>query len=162
MASQPTPSLPEEEAVEERTVVRFTGLRVSLDEETLHFIRDELFALADEPSGSGLLLDFGNVEYVSGMALGTLVSLHKKLLARGRRMTIRDLSRHVHEVFVVTGLDRLLDLRPTENSQGTSDGCLGFRAPAEVSILPEALDRGRNPTAGQVGTAQGNCPFSCG
>jgi hypothetical protein len=42
-------------------VVHLTGCKVSLDEETFYRIHDQLLALADEPSGSDLLLDFGNV-----------------------------------------------------------------------------------------------------
>jgi anti-anti-sigma factor len=100
-----------EEATRAVTVVHFTGCQVALDEETLHRIHDRLFALADERSESALFLDFGNVEYVSSKALGTLVGLHKKLLARGRHLTVGNLSPQVHEVFAVTSLDRFLNLR---------------------------------------------------
>src|SRR5215472_10429454 len=93
------------------TVVHFTGCNVSLDEETLDRIHDQLLALAEEPSEADLLLDFGNVEYLSSTALGTLVSLHKKLLARGRHLTVGNLSPQVHEVFAATRLDKFLDLR---------------------------------------------------
>ena len=92
-------------------VVHFTGCNVSLDEETLDRIHDQLLALADGPSASDLLLDFGNVEYLSCKALSTLVILHKKLLAGGRHMTVGNLSPQVHEVFAVTRLDESLDLR---------------------------------------------------
>src|SRR5262249_50334123 len=95
----------------EATAVHFTGCNVSLDEETLDCIHDQLLALAEEPSEADLLLDFGNVEYVSSTALGTLVSLHKKLLARGRHLIVGNLSPQVQEVFVVTRLDRFLNLR---------------------------------------------------
>ena len=93
------------------TVVHFTGCNVSLDEESLHRIHDQLLALADEPSESELLLDFGNVDYVSSTVLDILVSLHKKLLARGRQMTVGNLSPQVHEVVGVTRLDKFLNLR---------------------------------------------------
>ena len=93
------------------TVIRFTGCKVALDDEALDHIHDELLALADQPRESDLVLDFGNVEYLSSTALGTLVCLHKKLLARGRHLTIGNLSRQVHEVFSVTGLDKFLDAR---------------------------------------------------
>jgi len=95
----------------EATAVHFTGCKVSLDNETLDRIHDQLIALADEPSESDLLLDFGNVEYVSSTVLGTLVSLHNKLLARGRHLTVANLSPQVHEVFTVMRLDKFLDLR---------------------------------------------------
>jgi anti-sigma B factor antagonist len=93
------------------TVVHFTGSHVSLDKETLHRTHDQLLALADEPSESDLLLNFANVEYLTSTALGTLVSLRKKLLARGRHLTVGNLSPQLHEIFTVTKLDALLDLR---------------------------------------------------
>jgi anti-anti-sigma factor len=93
------------------TVVHFTGRQVALDEEALAHTHDRLLALADEPSQANLLLDFGNVEYLTSTALGTLVRLHKKLLAMGRQLTVGNLSPQVHEVFTVTRLDQFLDLR---------------------------------------------------
>jgi len=93
------------------SIVHLTGRKVSLDEESLDRLQDQLLALADESSDSALLLDFANVECVSGMALGTLVKLHKNLLIRGRRMTIANLSPQVLEVFVVTRLNKFLDLQ---------------------------------------------------
>jgi anti-sigma B factor antagonist len=109
------------------TVVCLAGRKISLDEEALNRIHDQLFALADEPSESDLLLDFGNIEYLTSTALGTLVSLHKKLLARGRHMTVGNLSPQVYEVFAVTSLDKFLDLRLVgqENEPVTHDGQFG-------------------------------------
>jgi anti-anti-sigma factor len=95
-------------------VIHFTGPRVCLDESTAFRAREDLFAIAGEPSHSPLLLDFGNVRYVSSAALGALVCLHKGLLAAGRRLTIYDLGPEVYEVFAATGLDRLLCLRPAD------------------------------------------------
>jgi anti-anti-sigma factor len=111
----PFPHRPCAEApAEDATVVRFTGARVSLDDNTIYLARDSLFAIAAEQNRSPLLLDFGNVHSVSSAALGTLVALHRGLLAAGRRLTFRNLNPEVYEVFAVTRLDRLLDLRPAE------------------------------------------------
>jgi anti-sigma B factor antagonist len=99
-------------------VVHFAGSDVSLDEGTLQQIRAPLLALADEPGASALLLDFGNVQVLTSAALGTLVSLHKKLRGSGRHMTVGNLSPQLHEVFAVTRLDRLLDLRRTGQEGG--------------------------------------------
>jgi anti-anti-sigma factor len=103
---------PPPRGADEQTVVHFTGDRVSLDENTVRQIREELLALADETDGSELLFDFGNVEYVATAALAALVSLRRKLLTGGRHVTIYNLAPHIHEVFAVTRLDELLDLRP--------------------------------------------------
>jgi anti-sigma B factor antagonist len=100
----------QETAMDEQTVVHFTGRKVSLDEALVHSIRDQLFALPEEPSQSEIVLEFGNVEYISSLALGTLVNLHKQLAARGRRMTIRNARPTVRDVFAVTRLDTILNL----------------------------------------------------
>jgi anti-anti-sigma factor len=92
------------------TVVHFAGSKVLLDQETLQGIHDQLLALADNSSESNLLLDFGNVEYLCGAVLGTLVSLHNKLVARKRHLTVGNLTPQVHEVFAIMRLDRFLDL----------------------------------------------------
>jgi anti-anti-sigma regulatory factor len=93
------------------SVVHITSYKASLDEEAFDRFHDQLLALADGPGKSDLLLDFGKVECLSAKVLGTLVRLRSKLLARGRHMTVGNLSPLVYEVFVVMKLDRLLDLR---------------------------------------------------
>jgi anti-sigma B factor antagonist len=117
------------------TVVHFTGCNVALDEETLDRIRDQLLALADGPSASDLLLDFGNVEYLTSSALGTLLCLHKKLLAAGRHLTVGNLSPQVRELFAETRLDRFLDLRLAgqEDEPAAQDGQVG--SPAGVLVV---------------------------
>ena len=61
-----------------------------------------------------MLLDLGNVKYVSSALLGALVGLHKELLAAGRRLILRNLRPQVLEVFLVARLDEFLDLGPAE------------------------------------------------
>src|SRR5262249_42127997 len=43
-----------------------------------------------------------------------LITLHKKLMATGRQLSICNLRPQVLEVFTITRLDRFLDLRPAE------------------------------------------------
>src|SRR5262249_47209003 len=92
-------------------VVHFTGGNISLDEGALDRIHEQLLAFADEPGEADLLLDFANVEYLTSTTLGTLISLHKKLLPKVPHLTVGNLSPQVHEVFSITKVDRFLDLR---------------------------------------------------
>jgi len=121
------------EAVDHVTVVHFTGINVSLDEETITSVRDALDALVDETGQSRLLLDFANVNYVSSMALATLVMLHKKLHANGRLLTIHNLTPQVHEVFKVTRLDKFLHLWPEDSR--TQLSCRDGNGEAPVGVL---------------------------
>jgi anti-anti-sigma factor len=127
----------QDEVTDDATVIHFTGCQVSLDEESLPRIHDQLLALADEPSDSDLLLDFGNVEHLDSTALGSLVGLHRKLLARGRRLKFGNLTPEVHEVFAATKLDRFLDLRMAaeENEPANQDGQPG--APIGLLVVDD-------------------------
>jgi anti-anti-sigma factor len=95
-------------------VVHFAGHGVCLDGLAIQDIRDQLFALAEEPCRSPLLLDLGNVNFVGGMALGTLLILDRKVRAAGRRLILCKLNPQVLEVFVVARLNTVLDLRGAE------------------------------------------------
>jgi len=57
-----------------------------------------------------LLLDFSNVEYVTSVELGTLITLHKVMRNAGGRLTLFNLNDQVYEVFTVTHLQTLLGI----------------------------------------------------
>jgi anti-anti-sigma factor len=133
-----------EGAGDDVTVVHFTGRKVSLDEETLYHVRDQLVALAEEPGQRPLLVDFGNVDYISSTALGMLVNLHKQLLGAGRRLTVYNVRPQVYEVFAVTRLNCYLDLRPAAGGARASlpTGVLvGDDDPAVLAALSTGLRR---------------------
>jgi anti-sigma B factor antagonist len=105
-------------------VVHLTGRDVALDYETAYRLADRLLALADDVGESDMFLDWGNVAYLTCAALTAVVRLHRKLLAAGRHLTVGNLQPQVHEVFAITKLDRLLDLRlaEPEDQPGAPDG----------------------------------------
>jgi anti-anti-sigma factor len=133
MALQLAPSPMKANMTCDVTVVHLSGSHVSLDEATFDRIHDRLLALADEPSASEVLLDFGNVVYLTGRTLGTLVRLHQKLRARGRRLTVANLNPQIYEVFAITKLDRFLNLRLA--GQEERDG--RFRFPIGVLVVDD-------------------------
>ena len=57
-------------------------------------------------------LDMGNVGYVDSLGLAKLVGVHKKLRASGGTFRLLNVNPFVHEVFVLTKLDKLLDVQP--------------------------------------------------
>ncbi|MBL8797300.1 MAG: STAS domain-containing protein, partial [Planctomycetia bacterium] len=78
MASQPRRKRLEVEDVGDVTVVNFTDRKI-LDEQNIQLIGEQLFSLVDESGRKKILLNFGNVEYLSSAALGKLITLNKKL-----------------------------------------------------------------------------------
>ncbi len=126
-------------AAGDTAVVRFHGSAVNLDEHTVSLLRDQLLALAERPGPATLLLDFANVDFMSSLMLGTLVVLHRRLRASGRRLALRNLTPALYEVFEITRLTLLLDVR---RAAGTEAVAAGSGAPALVR-RPSHRDGGR-------------------
>jgi anti-sigma B factor antagonist len=102
------------ETTQDATVVRFIESAVVLDGVNVPRMAELLGSLVEELRQERLILDFGNVRYISSYGLGALVSLHKQARAAGKRLTIRGACQEVYEPFEITRLTRLLDIRPRE------------------------------------------------
>jgi anti-sigma B factor antagonist len=84
----------------------------SLRDPTAEAVGESLLRLADEPGRHRLRLDLGAVPYLTSEWLGKFVALHKAVRSRGGRLTVVNVPARVYEVFQVTRLDRVLDVRP--------------------------------------------------
>ncbi|HEV3259396.1 MAG TPA: STAS domain-containing protein [Gemmataceae bacterium] len=93
------------------TTVHFTGARVVIDEASAPALFQQLSDLARAVRPGQLVLDFGNVAYLSTVMLATLVRLHKILETAGGRLVLCNLSPDISKVFEVTRLNVLLDIR---------------------------------------------------
>jgi anti-sigma B factor antagonist len=61
-----------------------------------------------------LRFDLTDVRFATAGGLGKLVRLHRTLRARGGKLTLRNVEEKVYEVFRVTGLTDVLDVRPKQ------------------------------------------------
>ena len=71
-----------------------------------------LLRLVRESGRNALLLDLGEVERPTASGLAKLVTLNKKLQAAGVDFALCNAGSLVREAFEVTGLTKLLDVRP--------------------------------------------------
>jgi anti-sigma B factor antagonist len=97
------------EAVGDVVVVGFVDKRI-LDEQNIQIIADQLFSLVDDEQRRKLLLNFGNVEYMSSAALGKLITLHKKLTGVRGKLILCGISPQIFEVFAITKLDKIFKI----------------------------------------------------
>ena len=87
--------------------------RKILDELNITRIEEELFALVDAEASPRLVLDFANVEHLSSRALGTLISLMKRVRTKNGRLALCNIAVRIFEVFKITRLDRSFDIFKT-------------------------------------------------
>ena len=115
MSSQPRRRRLEVEDIGDVTVVNFTDKKI-LDEQNIQIIGEQLFGLVDEEGRRKLLLNFGNVEYLSSAALGKLITLNKKLQQAAGRLVLCNIDPQIHEVFEITKLDKFFKIMKEEQA----------------------------------------------
>jgi anti-anti-sigma factor len=98
--------------------VRFT--EEDLGDRHIHAIGEQLFLLADDVGKHKLHLDFGKVNFLTGGGLGKLITLHKKVERAGSQLALCNVDARLYEVFEVTRLTQILDVRPKRDSVGAS------------------------------------------
>jgi anti-sigma B factor antagonist len=115
MSSQPRRRRLEVEQIGDVTVVNFVDRKI-LDEQNIQIIGDQLFSLVDHDGLRKLLLNFGNVEYLSSAALGKLITLNKKLQGVGGRLVLCNIDPQIYEVFEITRLDKFFNIQKEEQA----------------------------------------------
>lgn len=102
------------EEVGDVTVVRFLDRRI-LDDQHVRQLGQELFQLADAEHVRNVLLNFSNVDFLSSAALGKLITVDKKIRARGGKLLLSNLRPEVYNtVFALTLLNRVFDIKENE------------------------------------------------
>jgi anti-sigma B factor antagonist len=97
------------------TVVAFVDHKI-LDAANILELGDELFALIEEDGHKKILLNFHNVEFLSSAALNKLIILDKKVKENGGMLKFCNLRPEIQEVFVITRLHQLFEIKKTIES----------------------------------------------
>ena len=99
--------------VGEVAVVRFRDQKI-LDDLNIQELGQELFGLVEGENRSKLLLNFSGVDFLSSSALGKLITLDKKVKAAGGMLKLCRIRPEIYEVFAITKLNRLFDIKDEE------------------------------------------------
>jgi anti-anti-sigma factor len=83
----------------------------SLNESDVWRVGPQLLGLA-AGEGPDLRLDLGPVEYLTSSGLGLFLALHERVRAGGGRLSLHNVGDLVYELFAVTRLTTVLDVRP--------------------------------------------------
>lgn len=89
------------------TMVEFQSPRL-VDANSLDKIADQLYELVDKKDRKKLILDFGNVRFMSSSALGMLLNLNTKSAAIKGTLVLCGLRKDLMKVFEITKLTKIL------------------------------------------------------
>lgn len=95
------------------SVVRFIDKKI-VDSASIEQLGEEMNSLVSIDKREVILLNFEGVEFMSSAALNKLISLNSKLKAVQGRLKLCNLRAEIKEVFTITRLDRVFDIRKTE------------------------------------------------
>ncbi|HBO46178.1 MAG TPA: anti-sigma factor antagonist [Planctomycetaceae bacterium] len=95
------------------TVVRFRDQKI-LDDLNIQELGRELSRLVEVENRKKLLLNFSAVEFLSSAALGKLITLDKKVKAAAGALKLSNIQPEIYEVFAITKLNRLFDIKDDE------------------------------------------------
>ncbi len=99
---------------DEVIVVRFKDSKL-IDDLAIVKVANELYALAAEPDGRRLLLNFAGVDYLSSMFLSKLLGLKRRLEKKQGQLKLCEICPEVREVFGITKIDTILEIVATED-----------------------------------------------
>jgi anti-sigma B factor antagonist len=91
-----------------------TLTRESLGDPTAQVVGGLLLHLAEGPGRRRLLVDVGELPYLTGTWLGKLVTLHQRVQGRGGHLAVVNVPPAVYELFEATRLHTVLDVRPQD------------------------------------------------
>ena len=73
-------------------------------------------AFVDELGRRKVLLNFGNVEFMSSAALGKLITLHRKLQAVQGKLVLCNIAKSIMEIFEITKLNKMFTITPDQHA----------------------------------------------
>ena len=103
------------ESIDGVTVVSFVDTKI-VTEENIQEVGDQLYSLVEDEGHRQLLLNFGNVQYLSSAALGKFITLNKKVQAAGGKLVLCNIDPNIYEVFEITKLNKLFNIQKEEQA----------------------------------------------
>jgi anti-sigma B factor antagonist len=95
------------------TVVHFRDPKI-IEDLRIQELGQELYQLVETENRKKLVLNFGSVDFLSSAALGVLIKLDKKVKARKGVLKLCNIRPEIFEVFKITNLNRVFDIKPDE------------------------------------------------
>jgi anti-anti-sigma factor len=114
-------SLVRSESDGEILTVYFTEAKI-LDELVIRQCQDELIRMLEKTQEPNVILDFRFVKFLSSSALGMLIRIQKRCKEFKITLKLCNIDKEIEKVFKITGLNKILDICPTND-----DAAAGFK-----------------------------------
>ncbi len=94
-------------------VVKFSDRKI-VDSANIEEMGEEMFSIVDKDKCKDVLLNFEGVEFMSSAALNKLILMDKRVKAAQGKLRLCNLRAEILEVFTITRLNRVFDIKKNE------------------------------------------------
>ncbi len=91
-----------------------------LEEEQIQSLEKTFMPLIDQTGKIRLLIDFGNVQFLTSSVLGLLIRINRKVYQSEGKLRLCSIDPKILEIFKITRLDKVFEIFPTR--QEAMDG----------------------------------------
>jgi len=95
------------------TIVTFNDSKI-IDEAEIQEFGQELYELVEREGRKKIILNFGNVEFLSSAALGKLIGFDKRVKQHNAELILSNIRPEIYEVFAITKLTKLFIIKDDE------------------------------------------------
>ncbi|MDD5459343.1 MAG: STAS domain-containing protein [Phycisphaerae bacterium] len=96
-------------------VIGFTEERI-LEQKDIDVLSESLTAAVEKADNQKIILDFGNVKFLSSAVLGVLIRITKKIYERGGKVRFCSIDPKIFEIFKITRLNKIFEIYPDMDS----------------------------------------------
>jgi anti-sigma B factor antagonist len=97
------------EYADNATIVSFTDEKI-LEERDIKALQDSIMSIVEQAKRIKLILDFGNVRFLSSAVLGLLIRLSKRIYEQDGQLKLCNISPKIFEIFKITRLTSTFDI----------------------------------------------------
>ena len=91
------------------TIMRFTDEKI-LEEQDVKALQDLIMSVIEQAERINLILDFGQVRYLSSVVLGLLIRVSKRIYERDGQLGLCNINPKIYEIFKITRLTKTFDI----------------------------------------------------
>jgi len=97
------------EYAENATIVSFVDEKI-LEEMDIRALQETIMSVIDQTERINLILDFGNVRFLSSAVLGLLIRISKRVYEHDGQLKLCSINPKIYEVFKITRLTKTFDI----------------------------------------------------
>lgn len=91
------------------TIIGFTDQKI-LEEKDIKALAESIMSVIEQAERINLILDFGNVRFLSSAVLGLLIRISKRIYERDGQLGLCNISPKIYEIFKITRLTKTFDI----------------------------------------------------